>query len=89
MGKFHNATANINVLQDNQGDYTTTINGQLKRVNVFGIWRTRPRGQRLFTREQIIAIRASTDSFSDLARQYGCSFELMRQIKYFSIYRDV
>lgn len=49
----------------------------------------RPGAPRRFTPEQVAAIIASSESHSALSRIYGCSYELIRQIRAGQIYRDL
>ena len=55
----------------------------------FNITYGEPKAERLIEDAAVMAIRQSTDSYQLLADQYGCSRELIRQIRSGLIYKDL
>ena len=55
----------------------------------FNITDSQPEAKRLIDNAAVMAIRQSTDDHKSLAKRYGCSRELIRQIRNGSIYKDL
>ena len=55
----------------------------------FNITDSEPEAKRLIDNAAVMAIRQSTDNHKSLAKRYGCSRELIRQIRNGSIYKDL
>ena len=55
----------------------------------FSITDPEPDAKRLIDDAAVMAIRQSTDGYQELSNQYGCSRELIRQIRNGKIYRDL
>lgn len=55
----------------------------------FSVTDPEPGAKRLIDNAAVLAIRQSTDNHQELANQYGCSRELIRQIRNGKIYRDL
>ena len=86
MPKFK--TLDLVVTINPQGNYRT-LHG---RVDVTGVWPSRPKGRRLFTSEQIRVIRSNaSNGFTqrEQADVFNCSHVSIYHIVNRSIYRDV
>lgn len=93
MGKFK--TLDLAVVAAKDGNYKAKLDLDLPVIqahltmDVTGRWRSRPKGRRLFTHEEIRAIRGSRLSQRDLAKIFDCSHVSIYHIVNRSIYRDV
>jgi hypothetical protein len=89
MGRF--TTDKLNIFCSNiDPDYNVGATGRLDvPVNVVGRWPHRPIGRRMFTDEEIRAIRVSEASQRHLAEVYGCSHVSIYMIKKRAHYGDV
>lgn len=90
MGLFK--TDRLALLENDQGNYTVTRTAATTvetKAHAVGGWRSRPRGSRFLTDDQIRTIRASTAASRHLAEIYDCSHMLIYYIKKRAIYSDV
>lgn len=88
MGRF--STDKLNISPSNEGNYTVPLlDGVNLTANADGRWRSRPRGHRLFSDDDIRAIRDSAESTRALASRYNCSAPGIYYIKKRAVYCDV
>lgn len=92
MGKF--TTPKLEVSSDPVGNFSVVGTGNIEvKVNANGKWRTKPAGGRLFTEEEIRAIRneyiPGVTTYRSIAELYDCSHILIRQIVLRAAYTDV
>jgi len=89
VGRF--TTEDLEVRRTAGDDESTyPVYGQRSgKVTVTGTWRSRPRGSRLFTDEQIRAIRADQRTLRAIATDFDCSHILVRNIRKGAAYEDV
>ena len=92
MGKF--TTPKLEISSDPVGNFSVVGTGNIEvKVNADGKWRTKPAGGRLFTEEEIRAIRIDyipgVTTYKSLGELYDCSHVLIRQIVLRAAYADV
>ena len=83
------STEKLSIQGSRDGNYRVDNRPGGQKVNAIGNWRKRPKGRRLFTAEEIRAIRISTAKQRHLAELYDCSHVLIYYIKKRAIYADV